>query len=80
MNMPSQITAGVDTHLDVHVAAAVDANGGVLGVESFPTTTAGFADLRAWLSSFGPLGRVGVEAPALTGPAWPVRCGRRVCR
>src|SRR5881397_374426 len=29
------ITGGVDTHLDVHVAAAVDANGGVLGVESF---------------------------------------------
>ena len=25
-------TGGVDTHLDVHVAAAVDANGGVLGV------------------------------------------------
>ena len=25
------ITGGVDTHLDVHVAAAVDENGGVLG-------------------------------------------------
>ena len=44
-----QITGGVDTHLDTHVAAAVDANGGVLGVESFPTTTAGFAELHAWL-------------------------------
>ena len=43
------ITGGVDTHLDVHVAAALDANGGVLGVESFPTTTAGFAELHAWL-------------------------------
>jgi hypothetical protein len=31
------ITGGVDTHLDVHVAAALDTNGGVLGVESFPT-------------------------------------------
>jgi hypothetical protein len=29
------ITGGVDTHLDVHVAAALDAIGGVLGVESF---------------------------------------------
>ena len=29
------ITGGVDTHLDVHVAAALDGNGGVLGVESF---------------------------------------------
>jgi hypothetical protein len=32
------ITGGVDTHLDTHVAAAVDHNGGLLGVESFPTT------------------------------------------
>jgi hypothetical protein len=27
------ITGGVDTHLDVDVAAALDANGGVLGVD-----------------------------------------------
>ena len=32
------VTGGVDTHADVHVAAAVDASGGVLGVASFPTT------------------------------------------
>ena len=43
------VTGGVDTHLDVHVAAAVDANGGVLGVESFPTTPPGFAELHDWL-------------------------------
>ena len=49
------ITGGVDTHLDVHVAAALDANGGVLGVESFPTTIDGFASLHAWLGSFGSL-------------------------
>ena len=55
------ITGGVDTHLDVHVAAALDANGGVLGVESFATTPDGFADLHAWLVEFGPLERVGVE-------------------
>jgi hypothetical protein len=35
------ITGGVDTHLDTHVAAALDANGGVLGVESFATTRPG---------------------------------------
>ena len=55
------ITGGVDTHLDVHVAAALDANGGLLGVWSFPTTSAGFAELHAWLCSFGTLRRVGVE-------------------
>src|SRR5947209_20324810 len=61
------ITGGVDTHLDTHVAAALDANGGVLGVESFPTTTAGFAALHDWLSEFGPLERVGVEGTGAYG-------------
>jgi transposase len=61
------ITGGVDTHLDVHVAAAVDAAGGVLGVESFATTAAGFARLHEWLSSFGPVRRVGVEGTGAYG-------------
>jgi len=61
------ITGGVDTHLDVHVAAAVDANGGVLGVESFATTPAGYGELSAWLESFGTLARVGVEGTGAYG-------------
>src|SRR5918994_4048218 len=61
------ITGGVDTHLDVHVAAALDGNGGVLGVESFATTTAGFADLHVWLCRFGVLERVGVEGTGAYG-------------
>ena len=32
------ITGGVDTHADVHVAAALDPIGGLLGVEEFPAT------------------------------------------
>ena len=36
------ITGGVDTHLDVHVAAALDERGTLLGVESFPTTENGY--------------------------------------
>jgi hypothetical protein len=51
------VTGGVDTHLDVHVAAVVDANGGVLAVESFPTTPAGHRAVSAWLLSFGAVGR-----------------------
>jgi transposase len=60
------ITGGVDTHLDVHVAAAVDANGGVLGVESFATTI-GFAELHEWVAGFGPVARVGVEGTGAYG-------------
>ena len=33
---PQQVTGGVDTHLDLNVAAAVDAIGGLLGVAQFP--------------------------------------------
>lgn len=61
------ITGGVDTHLDVHVAAAVDPNGAVLGVESFPTTTEGFASLHEWLAGFGPVARVGIEGTGAYG-------------
>lgn len=61
------ITGGVDTHLDVHVAAAVDANGGVLGVESFATTPAGYGELYSWLHGFGTLTRVGVEGTGAYG-------------
>jgi transposase len=61
------VTGGVDTHLDVHVAAAVDATGGVLGVRSFATTPAGYGELRVWLASFGTLGRVGVEGTGAYG-------------
>ena len=43
------VTGGVDTHCDVHVAAAVDPIGGVLGVESFATTPVGYRD-AAWLA------------------------------
>ncbi len=43
------ITGGVDTHADVHVAAAIDSTGGVLGVESFATTATGCTRLSAWL-------------------------------
>jgi transposase len=58
---------GVDTHLDNHVAAALDANGGVLGVESFPTTPVGFGQLHEWLCAFGPIDRVGVEGTGAYG-------------
>ena len=61
------VTGGVDTHLDVHVAAAVDVNGGVLGVESFATTTTGFAELHDWFAGFGTLARVGVEGTGAYG-------------
>lgn len=61
------VTGGVDTHRDLHVAAAVDPVGGVLGTASFPTTPAGHRALARWLASFGPVDRVGVEGTGSYG-------------
>ena len=65
--MPDEITGGVDTHLDVHVAAALNAIGGLLGVESFPADGPGYRRLLAWLQSFGTVVMVGVEGTGSYG-------------
>ena len=65
--MVSGVVGGVDTHADVHVAAALDQNGGLLGIETFPTNTAGYRSLADWLGSFGPVVRVGVEGTGSYG-------------
>ena len=61
------VTGGVDTHADMHVAAALDPIGGLLGVEEFPATTAGYARLLGWLGGFGTVGLVGIEGTGSYG-------------
>jgi transposase len=61
------ITGGVDTHADNHMAAAVDHNGGLLGIESFPADQTGFEGLLAWLVGFGPVIEIGVEGTGSWG-------------
>jgi transposase len=61
------VTGGVDTHADVHVAAVVDHLGGVLGIESFPTTALGYRQLLGWLAEHGQVVRVGVEGTGSYG-------------
>jgi len=61
------VTGGVDTHLDVHVAAALDEKGTLLGVEYFETTRAGYKKLLAWFENFGPVVLVGVEGTSSYG-------------
>lgn len=62
-----EITGGVDTHLEFHLAAARDGLGRVLGTQKFPATLAGYAALHGWLSGFGPLAAVGVEGTGAYG-------------
>ncbi len=61
------VWGGVDTHLDFHVAAALDHIGGLLGIESFETTEAGYRKLLEWLEGFGVVSRVGVEGTGSYG-------------
>jgi transposase len=62
-----RVTGGVDTHADTHVAAAVDQNGGLLGVQGFGADSAGYEELLDWLAGFGEVIRVGVEGTGSWG-------------
>ncbi len=64
---PGTVTGGVDTHADLHVAAALDHLGAVLGTAEFGTTAAGYRKLLAWMRGFGPVTQVGVEGTGSYG-------------
>ena len=64
---PSTVTVGVDTHLDIHVAAVPDGIGRLLGSAGFATSPAGNAELIAWAEQYGTIGQVGVEGTGAYG-------------
>ena len=62
----ARVFGGVDTHKDVHVAAALDELGRLLGTGSFPTTTAGYRQL--WRGcALGDVVAVGIEGTGSWG-------------
>jgi transposase len=61
------VVGGVDTHGRVHVAAALDQLGRLLGTRSFVATAAGYRALHRWLVAFGALVAVGVEGTGSYG-------------
>jgi transposase len=61
------VTAGVDTHADIHVAAALDQLGRVIDTTAVPTTPAGYAQLLEWASDLGVIDRVGIEGTGSYG-------------
>jgi transposase len=61
------VTGGIDTHGEVHVAAALDGVGGLLGAESFAANPDGYSALFTWLSAFGDVAKVGVEGTGSYG-------------
>jgi transposase len=67
VDLPRLVVGGVDTHLDEHVAAVVDGVGGVIGVERFKVTPAGYRQMVSWMRTHGQLERVGVEGTGSYG-------------
>ena len=61
------ITGGVDTHAGMHVAAALDPLGGLLGGREVPAAAARYAGLLSWLGGFGDLALAGVEGTGSYG-------------
>ncbi len=61
------VTAGVDTHRDVHMVAALDQRGAELGVRGFGTDPVGHRNMLDWLERFGPVELVGVEGTGTYG-------------
>jgi transposase len=64
---PRSVFAGVDTHLDVHVAAVIDEVGKTLATREFSTDPGGYQQLLKWLRGYGDLERVGVEGTGSYG-------------
>jgi transposase len=62
-----EVVLGVDTHLDVHLAVALDHLGRRLGTFSVPTTKKGYESLLAWAEGFGPVRCAGVEGTSSYG-------------
>jgi transposase len=65
--MSTRVTAGADTHRDVHMVAALDQRGAELGIRPFSTDPAGHRELLAWLESLGSVERIGVEGTGTYG-------------
>jgi transposase len=61
------VVLGVDTHLDMHVAVALDGLGRRLGELTVPTTTRGYERLLRWAEGFGPVGCAGIEGTSSYG-------------
>jgi transposase len=64
-----QLTIGVDTHLDVHVAHAADQLGRCMDTVQVPTTPAGYQHLLAWARGLGQPVAWGVEGTGSYGAA-----------
>ena len=57
----ARVIVGVDTHLDEHVAVAIDHHGVRLGEYRLATTAKGYEGLESWAIGLGEVATFGVE-------------------
>jgi transposase len=62
-----KVVLGVDTHLDFHVAVALDGLGRRLGELAVPASRDGYERLLCWAEGFGPVRCAGVEGTSSYG-------------
>ena len=66
------VVLGVDTHLDFHVAVALDGLGRRLGELAVPTSRDGYERLVSWAGKASdPCGAPAWRVPAAMAPGWP---------
>ena len=63
----AEVIIGVDTHLDQHVAVAIDGQGVRLGENHVPATTCGYEELERWSRSLGQIRAFGIEGTGSYG-------------
>ena len=66
-NQLNQLTLGVDTHLDVHVAVLLNGVGKLISTKEFPVCYEGYKSLLKWTFSFGHLACAGIEGTGTYG-------------
>jgi len=67
LDSADEVVLGVDTHLDVNVAVALDQLGRRLGELKVPTTMRGHERLLRWAEDFGSVGCAGIEGTSSYG-------------
>jgi transposase len=67
LDRADEVVLGVDTHLEVNVAVALDQLGRRLGELKVPTTTRGYERLLRWAKDFGPVRCAGIEGTSSYG-------------
>jgi transposase len=65
--IPTDVIIGVDTHKDVHAAAAISGAGVHLATTTVPASSKGYGALEAWAKSMGAIQAFGIEGTGSYG-------------